>query len=71
MNRTTDGNNLGQVFAVFHPPAVRATSANDGARSTVLKEAIRGVPDGMVPVIARFLRELDAAAAASASINIP
>lgn len=64
---------LGQVFAVFHPPAVRATAANgteashDVARSAVLKEAVRGVPDGMVPVIARYVGELDATAAASVS----
>lgn len=64
-------NNPGQVFAVFHPPAVRGTAVNDGARSTVLKEAVRGVPDGMVPVIARFLGELDATAAASVSLKIP
>lgn len=68
--------NLGQVFAVFHPPAVRATVANgteatrDGPRSTVLKETVRGVPDGMVPVIARFVGELDATAAAAVSDKI-
>eukprot|EP00752_Nemacystus_decipiens_P013477 g11936.t1 len=54
-----------KVFAVFHPLAVRATAVKEGARSTVLKEAVRGVPDGLVPVIARFVGELDVTAAAS------
>lgn len=38
-----------------------------GARSAVLLDALAGVPANMAPVIARFLGELDAGAAASVS----
>lgn len=42
-----------------------------GARSALLLDALAGVPANMAPVIAQYLGELDAGAAASVSKKTP
>ncbi|CAM9414281.1 unnamed protein product, partial [Ectocarpus sp. 8 AP-2014] len=63
-----------KVFGVFHPPTARGADETEGAgpsqqrggpRSAVLLDALAGVPANMAPVIARYLGELNAEAAAS------
>ncbi|CAB1105332.1 unnamed protein product [Ectocarpus sp. CCAP 1310/34] len=63
-----------KVFGIFHPPTVRGADKTEGAgssqqgggpRSAVLLDALADVPANMAPVIARYLGELNAEAAAS------